>query len=76
MSTTLNELHQEHINITRLMDVFENQIEQLEENGHVNLQLIRDITDYIMHYPDLYHHPKEDLIFKLLRHQSYLILIK
>ncbi len=70
MSTTLDELHQEHINTAKLMDVLENQIKLFQENGLVKLQLIRDITEYIISYPDLYHHPKEDFVFELLRHKD------
>ncbi|MBL1143179.1 MAG: hypothetical protein HND53_14270 [Proteobacteria bacterium] len=70
MSMMLDKLHQEHINITKLIDVLEKQINSYQENGSINLQLIRDISDYIIHYPDLYHHPKEDLVFELLRHKD------
>jgi hemerythrin-like domain-containing protein len=70
MSTTLDKLHQEHINTAKLMDVLENQIKLFQENGYINFQLIRDITEYIISYPDLYHHPKEDHVFELLRHKD------
>ena len=70
MPATLDELHHEHINTARLMDVLEHQLKLLEESGSVNIQLIRDVTEYIIHYPDLYHHPKEDLVFELLRHKD------
>ncbi len=70
MSTTLNELQQEHININKLMAIIENQIKQFKVSGHVNLDLIRNISEYIIYYPDLYHHPKEDLVFEILRHKE------
>lgn len=70
MGKLLELLHQDHINITRLLDLLENQVRLLEENKHANLQLLRDIVDYIMNYPDLYHHPREDLVFELLRHRD------
>ena len=52
------------------MDLLENQVRLLEDNGSANLQLIKDIVEYIMNYPDLYHHPREDLVFELLRHKD------
>ena len=70
MNKMLNMLKQEHINISRLMDVLETQISLLEDNGQANLQLIKDIVEYITYYPDLYHHPKEDLVLELLRHKD------
>ena len=70
MNKTLDLLRQEHINISRLLDVLDSQTRLLEENGQADLQLIADIIEYIMNYPDLYHHPREDLIFELLRHKD------
>ena len=63
-------LKQDHINISRLMDALEGQTTLLENNGNANLQLIADIVEYIMNYPDLYHHPGEDLVFETLRHRD------
>jgi hemerythrin-like domain-containing protein len=70
MSKTLNKLHQDHINISKLLDVLESQTSLLENNDHANLQLITAIVEYITNYPDLYHHPLEDLVFELLRHKD------
>ncbi|MEE8321283.1 MAG: hemerythrin domain-containing protein [Gammaproteobacteria bacterium] len=66
----LDILHQEHIHISKLMDVLEEQIRLLQENGDADLRLIAEIAEYIMNYPDIYHHPKEDLIFELLRRKD------
>lgn len=63
-------LKQDHINNSRLMDLLEWQVRLLENNSPANLKLVADIVEYIMNYPDLYHHPKEDLIFELLRHKD------
>lgn len=52
------------------MDVLQNQTSLLEKTGAANLRLITDIVEYITNYPDLYHHPREDLIFELLRHKD------
>lgn len=70
MIKMLKILQQDHINISRLMDLLESQVRLLEENNPANLQLISDIVEYIMNYPDLYHHPREDLIFEILRHRD------
>ena len=70
MIKMLKILKQDHINISRLMDALEGQTTLLENNGNANLQLIADIVEYIMNYPDLYHHPGEDLVFETLRHRD------
>lgn len=66
----LDILHQEHIHISKLMNVLEEQVRLLQENGHADMRLIVEIAEYSMNYPDLYHHPKEDLIFELLRRKD------
>ena len=70
MNKTLEKLKQDHINISRLMDLLDIQTSQLENNGPADLKLITDIIEYITNYPDLYHHPLEDLVFELLRHKD------
>ena len=70
MTKTLDNLHQEHHLISRLLDVLEEQVRLLEENERADTRLIADVAEYIMNYPDLYHHPKEDLIFELLRYKD------
>jgi hemerythrin-like domain-containing protein len=70
MAKTLEKLHQEHVHISRLLDVLEKQVLLLEESEQADTRLLADIAEYIMNYPDLYHHPQEDLVFELLRHKD------
>ena len=70
MTKTLDSLHQEHHLISRLLDVLEEQVRLLEQSEQADTRLIADIAEYIMNYPDIYHHPKEDLIFEVLRYKD------
>jgi hemerythrin-like domain-containing protein len=70
MAKTLEKLHQEHVHISRLLDLLEKQVLLLEGSEQADTQLLTDIVEYIMNYPDLYHHPQEDLVFELLRHKD------
>jgi acetyl esterase/lipase/hemerythrin-like domain-containing protein len=70
-------LYQEHGYILSLLDMLEEAAARLEPRRVPDFLLLRDIVDYLLHYPDQYHHPREDLVFAGLRrnnpdfHSSY-----
>ena len=66
MPRTMQMLQEEHRNISRLLDLLDGQITLIESGRETNLDLILQIIDYLRSFPDLYHHPKEDLIFRKL----------
>ena len=70
MSEVLTQLRQEHQNLGRLMKALEEQITVIAEGGSPDLDLMLSILDYTMNYPDLCHHPKEDLVFERLRQRD------
>ena len=70
MSLTMDMLKQEHRNMSRLLDSLDQQIYQFEQAKDVDYDLISQIVDYFRSFPDLYHHPKEDLIFQKLQDRN------
>lgn len=60
-------LRQEHANMTLLLDLLERQIAALRQHDGVDFVLIGGIVDYFLTYPDLMHHPKEDILFHRLQ---------
>lgn len=60
----LEVLRTEHREMSRYLDLLERQIELVEERREPDTELLMEITDYFRSYPDLYHHPKEDLILR------------
>ena len=60
-------LNQEHGYISSLLNTLEEQTERLQPGKVPDYALLRDIIDYLLHYPDKYHHPREDLIFQSLK---------
>ena len=64
MSKTLQQLHTDHINASRLLTILQQQLIRLVEGEETDFGLMIDIMTYLTQYPDLYHHPKEDLIFE------------
>ncbi len=63
-------LRQEHADLARLLDMVE---AQLGGDGALDCELLIGILDYFLTYPDQYHHPKEDLIYRTrCRHDARL----
>ncbi len=59
----MEELHTDHRHIDKLLRLLSKQMDLLHEGGTPDYTLLSEIVDYVEHYPDLIHHPKEDLIF-------------
>ena len=60
-------LRQEHRQMTKLLELLARQIALVAEGREADTVLLFEIADYFRSYPDLYHHPKEDLIADKLR---------
>jgi hemerythrin-like domain-containing protein len=70
MQNVLKNLHTDHVHICRVLDFLETQIGILEMGGNPEWDLMGDVMHYMTNFPDLYHHPKEDLIFGRLRQRQ------
>lgn len=57
-------LRVEHQNMGELLDIVE---QQLEQDGSLDLELLKNIIDYFFEYPEQCHHPIENLIFRKLQ---------
>jgi hemerythrin-like domain-containing protein len=53
----------EHKYVSRLMNLLDDEADVLSEGKRADMECMADILNYITHYPDQYHHPKEELIF-------------
>lgn len=63
MIDTLSQLRAEHVNFAKLLDLLEKQLGLFHECAVPNYEMMLDIMFYMTHYPDLFHHPREDLAF-------------
>ena len=71
MHEILQVLRQEHRNITSLINTLEWQVAEFERGNPTDYDVIQATADYFLGFLDLYHHPKEDLIFtKLLERDA------
>ncbi len=67
METLLDKLHLDHINISRLLDILDEQIRRYGRGQTPDYPLIVDILRYMEDYPDTVHHPREDMMFGRMR---------
>ncbi len=63
----IERLSQEHRNIERLLAVLERELEIFGRGDHPDYEVIRAVLSYFEVYPEVYHHPQEDLVFAKLR---------
>lgn len=72
MSNTLVYWHAEHVNFEKLLKLLDAQLDLFHRGETPNYDLMLDIMFYMTHYPDVLHHPREDLAFAKIkaRHQA------
>lgn len=70
MAEIINALRREHANIVTLIKTLEWHVREFEQAGSPDYDIIEGVIDYFMGYPDLYHHPKENLIYAKLRERD------
>ncbi len=70
MSDAILLLRLEHSNMARLLDWLDEQIKTLETGAVPDYKLLNQALYYLQNYPDQCHHPKEDLVLKVLLHRN------
>jgi hemerythrin-like domain-containing protein len=68
MQYLLSQLEQDHQRILRMMYLLSKEIKRVTglEKGTPNYDRILEILDYIQVYPEVWHHPTEDVLFEQL----------
>ena len=59
----IERLSREHRNIEMLLAVLEHELEIFDRGDRPDYEVIRGIISYFELYPEVYHHPQEDLVF-------------
>ncbi|NDP41595.1 MAG: AraC family transcriptional regulator [Aromatoleum sp.] len=70
MSDSIALWHAEHANFATLLDLLERQLDLFHKGESSDYELMLDIMFYMTHYPDVSHHPKEDLAFARIRERE------
>ena len=58
--------HGEHVNFGRLLDLLEREVATVQTGGQPRYDLMREIVYYLRHFPDRFHHPREEVAFARL----------
>lgn len=66
----LDIIRDEHHSMSRLLALLEDQVELFENGSVPDYDLMREIIEYFLTFPDLFHHPKENLILAQLRQRA------
>ena len=59
----LSTIHNDHVNISKLLRLLRKKIQLLEDDQKIDYYLIKGIISYLKNYSDKYHHPMEDMIY-------------
>jgi hemerythrin-like domain-containing protein len=70
MSDAIFMLRLEHENIARVLDVLEDQLQRVESGAPINESLLLLAVEYLKDFPEECHHPKEDLVFRMLQRRD------
>jgi hemerythrin-like domain-containing protein len=62
----IDQLGRDHRNMRLLLDIIEEEMTAYGDGRFPDFDLLRMIAEYTLDYPDLVHHPKEDLVFERL----------
>ena len=60
-------LRRDHRNMALLLDLLDAEIDKLAASGEPDYDLVRDLMLYVPEYPDVVHHPKEDIVYRHLK---------
>ncbi len=63
----IERLSQEHRNIEKLLAVLERELEVFDRGDRPDYEVIRAVISYFELYPEVYHHPQEDVVFAKLK---------
>jgi hemerythrin-like domain-containing protein len=63
-------LQEEHRNIAKLINVLEQELKVFDRRERPDYEIFQAIIEYFKDFPDKCHHPKEDVVFQILKQRS------
>jgi len=70
MARTIEDLQIDHRNMRQLLAIIEEEMDAYRQGGTPDFDLLDLILDYILNYPEISHHPREDAIYAVLMHRD------
>lgn len=66
MHAVMQQLHEDHEHVARLLRFIEDECRKSHSKESPDLDRLHQVMHYLRHYPDVFHHPREDLLFERL----------
>jgi hemerythrin-like domain-containing protein len=66
MTLIIEQLRRDHRNMRQLLDIIEREMKAYLDDESPDFDLLRMIAEYTVNYPELVHHPRENLIYRRL----------
>ena len=66
MSALMSRLRDDHVNVEKLLQVLEHQVARAAGGDSPDYDLLEDVVEYFLAYPEAYHHPLENLVYHRL----------
>lgn len=70
MPAIIEILREEHKNIEKLLLVLEQELNVFMRGERPDYDILHSVVTYFLDYPDQCHHPKEDIIFEVLKERD------
>jgi len=67
MADIMQILADDHANMRALMALLETEVGKMADGGNADVETISAIAEYLLEYPDRFHHPVEDLLIQGLQ---------
>lgn len=70
MYDIIDQIRYDHISISRVLVIMEQEFYKLKEDVDADIELIEDCMHYLVDYADVVHHPKEDAMMACIKDAS------
>jgi hemerythrin-like domain-containing protein len=67
MKDVMRGLYQDHVHLAEIANIARQELEALEAGEEAEYSLLEDVMRYVTGYPDMHHHPTEDIVFAQLK---------
>jgi hemerythrin-like domain-containing protein len=67
MADLLAEFRRDHVNMSRLLKLLAREVDAFFAGNEPDWAIVESILEYNLSYPDVFHHPKEELVLEKVR---------
>lgn len=70
MTDLLDQFRDEHVNMARLLDLLAREVDVFFAGQEPDWATVEGVLEYNLSYPDVFHHPKEELVLEKLKQRD------